>query len=231
MNIRRHTLLLAAIAAGFVLTYNVPSYGNGTGGGPRVKEAKDSSHGPWGVSLRGGLAFYSQHLNNTAGVITSGKFGPIVEGEFQYDVTESFVVGLGTEWERHTARVNLGVGKVGTINTVSILPFVRYQFIVDQFHPYFNVGFGYNINSFDLANVIAGIPTAGLVTSIGNSFSVKPGVGMDYFFSDSWAFNAEFDWKWNTARFTANVVQVPYVGRIDLNMSSWQGLVGARYFF
>lgn len=218
MSIRRYAVFLVAIA-GFVLAYNAPSYGN------------EGDHGPWGIGLRGGFAIYSQNLNNTGGVITTGSLGPVIEGEVQYDFSKSFSVGLGTEWEYHNTGVNLGVGNVGNINTVSILPFARYQFNLDRFHPYFNLGLGYNINTFNLAGTIAGIPTAGLVAFVNNSFAVKPGVGLDYFIGDSWALNAEFDWKWNSANFTAGVPAVPYAGTVKLNMSSLQFLVGARYFF
>ena len=191
----------------------------------------EEDHGPWGVGLRGGFAIQSQTLNTTAGTIRStGSLGPVIESEVQYDLSNHFSVGLGTEWEHHTVKTT-AVAKIGSINTVSILPFTRYQFNLNSFHPYFSLGLGYSINSFGISGTIAGVPTAGITTSLGNSFSVKPGVGFNYFVTKSLALNAEFDWKWNKANLTATIPVAGLAGTFPVNMSSVQFLAGAKYFF
>ena len=149
------------------------------------------------IGLQGGFSFFTQDITE----LSHGDPGLIFGGNISYNITNLTSLGLDIETETHTIKIlNDDIGKT---RTVSIIPFVKIRDIESGIiSPYWLLGVGVNLNSFDEASIIKGIEFKPK-----NTVALKVGMGMDYFMKNSlFAFNWEFGWKFNTGEMKVQVL-------------------------
>lgn len=107
--------------------------------------------GKWGGAIRLGGSVLTQDINNDDPTETyKGSTGLAVNGQVFYGVSKNLAVGLMLDINQNKVDIESGPVSVrlGTANTVSIMPYAELRTLYDRWAPYAGVGLGININSF-----------------------------------------------------------------------------------
>ncbi|MFO0774908.1 MAG: outer membrane beta-barrel protein [Nitrospiraceae bacterium] len=175
-----------------------------------------AQEGRWTAGFRAGLSIPTQETIPT----TDAGLGPAVNLQVQYGLNRFFRAGMLVEWDRHTFDNQVTGSKVGTSNTITVLPTLEYR--PGHFGaviPYLSTGIGANINMFDESRGIA-------KTSMGTTFAFRLAGGLDYALSDRLMLNAELAWKRNRGG-----LEVGGVNAGSFDASSANLLFGVKYTF
>jgi outer membrane protein W len=90
-------------------------------------------------------------------------------------------------------------------------------------------GVGYFINDFTVSSTLRGL-YPGVAVDADNSFGALVAVGVEYFIRTKWALSVDFKYVYNSVDFLQTQPGVS-PSAFDLNVSTFLGGVGIKYFF
>lgn len=186
--------------------------------------------GKWGGGLRAGAAFLTQDINDEDPTTTvEGDTGLAVNAQVFYGVTSNIAAGLMLDWNRNDSTLNMSGLEVdfGTLNAISLMPYVEFRGNFQRLAPYGSVGVGVNINSFSEEDAVQAV---GFDVDPENTFALRVAGGADYFLTQSLALNAEVGWKWNDGDVDITVPGVG-TGTVDFSASVISVVAGVRALF
>lgn len=175
-----------------------------------------AKQGRWTAGLRAGLALPTQEMLRG----TDTNLGPAVNAQIQYGLNRFFAVGFMVEWERRGWDQESPSGKIGTLNTISLMPTLEFRpGRLGAVMPYLSTGLGANVNTFNEASGVA-------KTSFGTTFAWRVASGLDYPLTDKLMLNAEIAWKRNRGGLDVGGTNV---GSFDASTANL--LFGVKYTF
>ncbi len=172
--------------------------------------------GKWTAGLRAGLAIPTQETLNGF----DAGLGPALNLQLQYGLNKFFAVGFMLEWERRGIDTEGSGAKIGTMDTISLLPTLEFR--PGRFGsaiPYLSAGIGVNVNTFNEKPGVAN-------TSFANTFAFRLAGGIDYPLTDRFMLNTELAWKRNRGG-----LEVSNQDAGNFDSSSANLLFGVKYTF
>ena len=90
-------------------------------------------------------------------------------------------------------------------------------------------GVGYFVNDFNVSETLRGL-FPGVSVDADNSFGALVALGVEYFITTKWALSVDFKYVYNSVDFVQTQPGVS-PSAFDLNLSTFIGAVGIKYFF
>jgi opacity protein-like surface antigen len=179
--------------------------------------------GQWMFGGRVGPSTLTQQLSSNINTAT----GPALNFQSMYAVTNMVMVGLMLEWERRGVDREVPYLDLGSMDTVSLLPTVEVRpGHFGSLFPYGSMGLGVNINSFSEHR---GLGASRISPS--NNFAFRLAAGADYFITKTIALNSELAWKRNDGHMHISGPGIGGLNPRDWNASSFNFLIGVRWFY
>lgn len=167
------------------------------------------------LGVKAGFSALTQDVD----IFTEGNVGPLIGGNFQYNLSDVVSLGFDLEWESHIIIIRPDI-EIGTANTITMLPFLKVQQkLYSNFSSYEIIGIGYNINSFTNSSLCA-LLSCNIVPQ--NTFAFKVGSGMKYLLNTEYSLSTEIGWKLNSGNYT---------GTNKFNASAFYMTFGFRHYF
>ena len=186
--------------------------------------------GKWGFGLRAGPSFLTQDLNDEDPSVTvEGDTGLAVNAQVFYGVTSNLAAGFMLDWNRNDTTLDVSGLELdlGTLNTISLMPYAEFRGNFQRLAPYVSAGIGVNINTFSEDDLVQ---AAGIDVDPETTFAIRVAGGADYFLTRTLALNAEFGWKWNDGDVDLTIPGVG-TGTDDFNASVISVIFGIRALF
>jgi len=179
--------------------------------------------GQWMLGGRVGPTTLTQQLSPNIDTAT----GPALNFQGMYAVTNMVMVGLMLEWERRAVDRERPRLDLGSMDTVSFLPTVEVRpGHWGPVYPYGSMSMGVNFNSFSEDSRLGSTRI-----SPSNNFAFRLAAGADYFITRTIALNSELAWKRNDGHATVSGPGIGGLNPSDWNASSFNFLLGVRWFF
>lgn len=140
------------------------------------------------AGIRAGLSIPTQETLNGF----DAGLGPALNLQVQYGLNKFFLLGFMLEWERRGLDTEGSGTKIGTFNTVSLLPTLEFRpgRFGGMVIPYVSTGIGVNVNMFSEEAGVA-------KTSPANTLAFRLAGGVDIPITNNIMLNAELAWKRN----------------------------------
>lgn len=186
--------------------------------------------GKWGVGLRAGGAFLTQDINDDVpGATFEGDTGLAVNAQAFYGLTSNLAAGVMVDWNRNDVSLDVGglEADLGTLNTVSLMPYLELRANLQRLAPYLSAGIGVNFNSFSVDDAVR---AAGIDIDPETTFAFRVAGGADFFVTKNLALNAELGWKRNSGDAELTLAGVGS-GDGDFNADVLSVIVGVRALF
>jgi predicted porin len=191
---------------------------------PAAWSQSADSKAAFGVRI--GLAIPAEDFNDFTG--KQPDTGQMLNLDLMFKASNNLDIGGSLEYQTNKMPSISGPGTAGglfggaKITVVTVMGVAQYRFNrAAKFSPYGVAGIGLNINWMDDDN-------AGFSFEVDPSLALKFGVGADFYFSKSTAFNVEAGYKINNSTVTRS----PTAGgtaSFDFNMSTLYLLAGLRF--
>ena len=179
--------------------------------------------GQWMLGGRVGTTTLTQSLNPNIDTAT----GHALNFQGMYAVTNMVMVGLMLEWERRSVDLERPRLGLGSLDTVSFLPTVEIRpGHWGPVYPYGSASIGVNFNSFSEDGSIGSTRI-----SPSDNFAFRLAAGADYFITKTLALNTELAWKRNDGHASVSGPGLGGLNVNDWNASSFNFLLGVRWFF
>lgn len=183
--------------------------------------------GKWGLGLRAGPSFLTQDINDeNPSVTVEGDTGLALNAQAFYGVTSNIAAGIMLDWTRNDTTLSVSGLELdlGTLNTISLMPYAEFRGNLQRLAPYLGAGIGVNINTFSEDDLVQ---AAGIDVDPETTFAFRVAGGADYFVTRSLALNAEFGWKLNSGDADMTIPGFG-TGTGDFNASVISFIVGIR---
>lgn len=156
------------------------------------------------------------------------------EANVTYFFVDYFSLEFSGGYVKPDLDLTLTTGSVVDYGEVEQIPFLltaRFHWWADipKVGLYAGGGVGYFINDFNVSNTLRGL-FPGVSVDADNSFGALVAVGVEYFITTKWALNVDLKYIYNTVDFLQTQPGVS-PSAFDLNLSTFVGGVGIKYFF
>ena len=123
------------------------------------------------------------------------------------------------------------VVEYGELEQIPFLLTARFHWWADipKVGLYAGGGFGYFVNDFTVSSTLRDL-YPGVSVDADNSFGALAAVGVEYFITTKWALNVDLKYVYNSVDFLQTQTGAS-PSAFDLNVSTFLGGVGIKYFF